>query len=95
MRRNRTSYGKKGGTSATAGKTKAIYEAEAPDGSILRVGSFQVQSAEAYMHISCHGGACWYGNGVRDVPEDWGCPAAVDGHRVAVKAEWIKCKRVR
>jgi hypothetical protein len=46
-------YGQRGGDGPTAGLKKAIYEATAPDGSILRSGTFSADAPKAWMHISC------------------------------------------
>jgi hypothetical protein len=81
-------YGQRGGDGPTAGLKKAIYEATAPDGSILRSGTFSADAPKAWMHISCANKACWYANGVRAQPEEWGPPDNT-------KALWVECKRVK
>ncbi len=86
---SKSSYGKRGGTSATAGKRKSIYEGKAPDGSILHVASFHVDTPKAWMHISCQAGTCWYGNAVRPEPLDWGTGAN------GVKTMWVECEKVK
>lgn len=86
----RSPYGKRGGTSVNAGRKQSTYEGKAPDGSILHVRSFLVSADKAWMHISCQGGACWYGNAVRLQPEDWSGPP-----NSPIKQMWVECVKVK
>lgn len=54
-------YGKKGGTSATAGKVSVKYEATAPDGTVLTKRSFKAGDEVAVMNIYKHENV-WYAN---------------------------------
>lgn len=63
-------YGKRGGTSATAGKRRRTFAATAPDGSPLKAGSFQLQGKPGPFQMSSfqHDGK-WYAGSVFQVGE--------------------------
>lgn len=68
-------YGKKGGTSATAGKTAATYEATLPNGRVVRAKSFKVQADAAFLaiYLGTHTGE-WHVAGVVEKTTDDGRP---------------------
>ena len=68
----RSPYGKKGGTSATAGKVASTYAATLPNGRAVQVRSFKVSAPEAWVicYPSIREGG-WSVNTVRDVPHGW------------------------
>ena len=44
-------YGKRGGEGATKGRTLTTYEAQTPDGTALRKGTFYIATETAYMVV--------------------------------------------
>lgn len=57
-------YGRKGGDGPTAGKKKNTYAAHAPDGALIKIGSFYCNTATAWVHMSQYAGV-WHANLVR------------------------------
>ncbi len=64
-------YGKKGGTSANAGRTSSTYEAVMPDGTVVRKRSFHVHQDDALVGCFEHNGK-WHVSGVTDRVQNWG-----------------------
>jgi hypothetical protein len=64
-------YGKKGGTSATAGLKATWYEFETPDGEVLRRRSFHVDQGEAVAVASRHPEGGWSNGGIHPERPSW------------------------
>jgi hypothetical protein len=77
-------YGKRGGTSATAGRKSALYKATAPDGRVLTRRTFQTDAPEALMIMFRLNGV-WYDQGVYDT-----APAWMSATAIAVLARRVK-----
>lgn len=75
------SFGRRGGTSANAGRRASKYEATLPDGTVVRKRSYQVHQDTAHLGCYQHEGK-WYTSGVRAEPQDW--PGQ----------QWVECRRV-
>jgi hypothetical protein len=78
----RSAYGKKGGTSANAGRTAAVYEATLPDGTVVKKRSFHIFTETAVLGCYEHNGK-WAASGITDGPKDWGSQIFVDARRVS------------
>lgn len=74
-------YGKRGGTSAVAGKKAVIYEATLPDGQVVRKRSFYVNQESAVLGCYQHDGK-WYASGIVDSPKAWGGQSFVEAKRI-------------
>lgn len=80
-------YGKRGGEGPTAGRRASVYEATAPDGTVLRRRSFKFHEAEGPMACHEHAGV-WYEQGVYAARPDWAGEATVMvPARLSTKAE--------
>lgn len=76
-------FGRKGGTSATAGRKATTYEATAPDGTVLRKKSFQVGTDTAVMMIYRDPTGRWTASGVQAEAQDWGNQQPVQAKRIS------------
>lgn len=65
----KSDFGKRGGTSPTAGATAAMYEGTLPDGSVARKKSFHLTCPDAFLGCFERGGK-WMVSGVTEKPED-------------------------
>lgn len=66
----RSPYGKKGGTSATAGKRSAVYRWTMPDGTPGERRTFKV-SADRAVAVCYRHADKWYVSAVYDAAPDW------------------------
>jgi hypothetical protein len=58
-------YGKRGGSSPTAGKKASVYQATAPDGHLLRKATYKVSVDTAVLYAYQRLGE-WHAAGVRE-----------------------------
>jgi hypothetical protein len=61
-------YGQRGGDGPNTGKKKATYAAHAPDGKLLKIGTFHYSLATGWMHMYQHDGA-WFASMIRGEPK--------------------------
>lgn len=84
--------GRKGGTSATAGKKRSAYRLTYPDGTTETVATFK--ATEPVAHAICYQGpdARWYVSGVFNAVPAWAADKTPDG---AARYTVIPAERAR
>lgn len=78
-----TDFGRRGGTGPTAGRVASTYEAELPDGRVVRKRSFHIHQPEALLGCYQDRAGNWHASGIVAEERDWGRQKFIVARRVA------------
>lgn len=78
-----STYGKKGQQGPIRGHQASVYEATAPDGTVIRKRSFFVHTDDAFMGVFKDSTGTYVASGVTDGPKDWGAQEFVKATKIS------------